>query len=458
MNSWFGNISVNLKLGLGFGLVLALTCILALTGWTSLGGLIDRSNWMSDITQLNAGLTKLRVVRLQYMLTNGDETAAQNVQTTLDSFVAQQTALLGSFKNPENVKMLKEQAATIAAYQTSLNKMRSAYRTGNSAREAMAANAETASKLIDAINIRVQQMPLSDQRFEQFLAITAAKEAFILARYEVRGYTANTNAETEQKAVSQLDAAIASLKSLNTHFAETQQDALRQLEAALSNYRSALQAYKAANTDAVQARKEMTDQGAAIVTLSDKLYQFQLDRRDAESAQARTLQLISTLLALLVGIIAAVVITRQITGPLRDTLKVVERIAGGDLSQDIKVTRRDELGVLQQGIARMGVTLRDLISGIRDGVTQIASAAEELSAVTEQTSAGVNSQKVETDQVATAMHEMTATVQEVARNAEEASKPQPPLTVKLAKVTKWSTKPSPRSSGWPAKWCAPLKR
>ena len=41
--------------------------------------------------------------------------------------------------------------------------------------------------------------------------------------------------------------------------------------------------------------------------------------------------------------------------------------------------------------------------------------------MTEQTSAGVNSQKVETDQVATAMHEMTATVQEVARNAEEAS-------------------------------------
>src|SRR3546814_7852250 len=96
-----------MKLGLGFGLVLVLTCVLALTSWTSLGGLIDRSNWMSDITKLNAGLTKLRVVRLQYMLTNGDETAAQNVQTTLDGFVAQQNALLSSFKSPENVKRLK---------------------------------------------------------------------------------------------------------------------------------------------------------------------------------------------------------------------------------------------------------------------------------------------------------------------------------------------------------------
>ncbi|NUT78215.1 methyl-accepting chemotaxis protein [Pseudomonas sp. C1C7] len=421
MNSWFGNISVNLKLGLGFGLVLALTCILALTGWTSLGSLIDRSNWMSDITQLNAGLTKLRVVRLQYMLANGDETIAQNVQNTLEGFSAQHQAVLTKFKSPENIKLLKEQGKVIDDYKTSLAKMRGAYRAANGARDVMLTNAEAANGLINDINSHVQKLPQSDQRFEQFQAITAAREAFVLARYEVRGYTATTNAETERKAIEQLDLAIASVKSLNVHFADVQPDALRQLETALGNYRSALQSYKAADSEVVQARKEMTDEGAAIVSLSEQLYQIQLDRRDAESARAQTMQLISTLLALLVGIIAAVVITRQITGPLRETLVVVDRIASGDLSHDIKVTRRDELGVLQQGIARMGVTLRDLISGIRDGVTQIASAAEELSAVTEQTSAGVNSQKVETDQVATAMHEMTATVQEVARNAEQAS-------------------------------------
>ncbi|SCZ04127.1 methyl-accepting chemotaxis protein [Pseudomonas sp. NFACC37-1] len=421
MNSWFGNISVNMKLGLGFGLVLVLTCLLALTSWTSLGGLIQRSNWMSDITQLNASLTKLRVSRLQYMLTNGDETAAQNVQTTLDGFVAQQNALLSSFKSPANVKLLKEQSAVIGAYQVSLNKMRSAYRAGNSARDVMGANADVAYKLIEDLDADVRQMALSDERFTQFQAITEAKQAFMLARYEVRGYTANSNADTERKAIAQLDAAIASLKPLNEHFSSSRQDELRQLENALTQYRSAVQAFKLATADVVQARKEMTDQGATIVALSEQLYQIQLDRRDAESAEARTLQLISTLLALLMGVIAAVIITRQITGPLRETLAVVERIASGDLSQNVIVTRRDELGVLQQGIARMGVTLRDLISGIRDGVTQIASAAEELSAVTEQTSAGVNSQKVETDQVATAMHEMTATVQEVARNAEEAS-------------------------------------
>ncbi|MBK5409573.1 methyl-accepting chemotaxis protein [Pseudomonas sp. TH34] len=421
MNSWFGNISVNMKLGLGFGLVLVLTSILALTGWTSLGGLIDRSNWMSDITQLNASLTKLRIVRLQYMLANGDEAVAQNVQTNLDSFVAQQQKLLDSFKSPDNLKLLNDQKAIITAYQQSLNKMREAYRNGNAARQVMGDKADIANTQIDALDSSVRQMPDSAERFAQFEAVTTAKEQFQLARYEVRGYTGNVNAETEARAAAQIEKAIDGLKGLHVAFGANQQSALTALETALGAYRSAVQNYKAANANIVSARAEMTTQGTDIVTISDKLYDIQLQRRDAESAQARSLQLISTLLALLVGIVAAVIITRQITRPLRETLAVVERIASGDLSHNIQVTRRDELGVLQQGIQRMGTTLRELISGIRDGVTQIAAAAEELSAVTEQTSAGVNSQKIETDQVATAMHEMTATVQEVARNAEQAS-------------------------------------
>ncbi|WKC49185.1 methyl-accepting chemotaxis protein [Pseudomonas veronii] len=422
MNSWFGNISVNLKLGLGFGLVLVLTSILALTGWTSLGGLIDRSNWMSDITQLNASLTKLRIVRLQYMLANGDESVAQNVQTSLDAFVAQQQTLLDSFKSPDNVKLLNEQKTVITAYQQSLNKMREAYRAGNAARQVMGDKADIANAQIDALDSSVQQTPDNPERFTQYQAVTHAKQEFQLARYEVRGYTGNVNADTEARAAAQIEKAITGLKGLGAAFGGSQQVALSALESALGAYRSAVQNYKAANANIVAARAEMTTQGADIVTISDKLYDIQLARRDAESAQARSLQLISTLLALLVGIVAALVITRQITRPIQETLAVVERIASGDLSHNIQVTRRDELGVLQQGIQRMGTTLRELISGIRDGVTQIASAAEELSAVTEQTSAGVNSQKIETDQVATAMHEMTATVQEVARNAEQASR------------------------------------
>ncbi|CAM3650096.1 methyl-accepting chemotaxis protein [Pseudomonas wadenswilerensis] len=421
MNSWFANISVNLKLGLGFGLVLLLTGLLALTGWNSLGSLINRSNWMSDITQLNSDLTNLRITRLQYMLTNGDDAAAGNVQVKLNAFSEQQQKLLKSFKSPENIKLLQDLGQTISEYQVSINKMRAGYKTSLAARDSMNQAAARAIELIEAINRDVLALPEGDaSRLEQFRTTTQAKEQLLLVRLAVRSYIADISSETEQLALRQLDTALAEIASLNRQL-PGEAARIKQFETAVMAYRDAVRQFRDATADIAVSRQEMTVQGADIVKTSDALYQIQLDRRDIESAQARTLQLTATLLALLVGVLAAVIITRQITRPLRETLAVVEKIAAGDLTHNLRVTRRDELGVLQQGIQRMGSTLRDLITGIRDGVTQIASAAEELSAVTEETSAGVNSQKVETDQVATAMHEMAATVQEVARNAEHAS-------------------------------------
>ncbi len=197
--------------------MLVLTSILALTGWTSLGGLIDRSNWMSDITQLNASLTKLRIVRLQYMLANGDEAVAQNVQTSLDAFVAQQQKLLDSFRAGKP-QLLNQQKSVITAYQQSLNKMREAYRNGKASRQVMGDKADSANAQIDALEASVKQMPDSAEHFAQFQAVADAKMHFQLARYEVRGYTGNVSPDTEARAAAQMDEAIASLKDLSAAF------------------------------------------------------------------------------------------------------------------------------------------------------------------------------------------------------------------------------------------------
>ncbi|MEN0106121.1 MAG: methyl-accepting chemotaxis protein [Pseudomonas sp.] len=193
---------------------------------------------------------------------------------------------------------------------------------------------------------------------------------------------------------------------------------LKQAADASSQFRQALSQLGQGNAS---AKATLDAQIAQIFDACSKLTISQNGKRDAEEREAKTILLVASLVAIVLGLIAAVFITRQIVGPLKTVLRRVERIASGDLSHDIETRRGDELGQLQTSMQNMTLGLRDLIGGIRDGVTQIASAAEQLSAVTEQTSSGVNSQKVETDQVATAMHEMTATVQEVARNAEEAS-------------------------------------
>ncbi|MFB4394358.1 methyl-accepting chemotaxis protein [Pseudomonas sp. LS_2] len=421
MSNWFANISVKRKLTLGFGLVLLLTGMLALTGWNSVGSLINRSNHMAAITQFNDHLNDLTTARLQYMLTDGDEAAASNVQAKLDAFSGEQKALLTILTQPENLAVLREQMRYTELYQASLNKMRQGYQATFAAYAAMNAAANTATDELDNIANHVLGSAMRDSnRLEQYQLVVRPLRQLAQARLDVQRYTVELTSATEQAAMQQLDRITPRIEALKRQLPE-QSARTQAFESAMQNFRQSLANLREARALVAVARQEMIDEQTEITQRNDQLYQFQLAERDSESAQARSLQIIATILALLFGVLAALLITRQITRPLRETLEVVEKIASGDLTQGLRVTRRDEMGTLQQGIAHMGTTLRELISGIRDGVSQIASAAEELSSVTEKTSAGANTQKVETDQVATAMHEMAATVQEVARNAEQAS-------------------------------------
>ncbi|KPB60061.1 Methyl-accepting chemotaxis protein [Pseudomonas amygdali pv. myricae] len=133
---------------------------------------------------------------------------------------------------------------------------------------------------------------------------------------------------------------------------------------------------------------------------------------------------------LVVGLIAGVVIltvglalllTKSITSPINDALSVAERIAASDLSKEVLVSGTDEAERLLKALAQMQANLRNTIMQISDSSTQLASASEEMTAVTEESSRGLVSQNDEVNQAATAVTEMSAAVDEVARNAESAS-------------------------------------
>ncbi|MBV7564798.1 methyl-accepting chemotaxis protein [Pseudomonas sp. sia0905] len=422
MNTWFGNISVTRKLALGFGLVLLLTMALAFVGWTSLGKVVERSERMTDVNELTHTLTDLRVARLQYLLSNGSATEADKVQQHIRTLSQLQQAIRPKFRSPENVRLINEQIELIDQYQKAYDKTNAVYASANKTRAEMIEVAERALELVDKVREEVLRSAAADAAsLARYQAVARTKDDLQTLRYRMLSYTADTNEQTERALNQQIEGTDQGLESLTSAFSGDYRDLIQQLESAVGSYRALLDSYRTAVAERAQLRDAMTEQVLEIVKGSDALLAMQVKLRDSDSAFATQMMTAATLLALLVGIVAAWLITRQITRPLQETLEAVERITSGDLTQTLQVTRRDELGVLQQGIARMGSTLRDLIGSIRDGVTQIASAAEQLSAVTEQTSAGVNSQKVETDQVATAMQEMSATVQEVARSAADAS-------------------------------------
>ena len=129
--------------------------------------------------------------------------------------------------------------------------------------------------------------------------------------------------------------------------------------------------------------------------------------------------LIVLVIAMTAGL--AFLLTRSITSPIGDALSVAERIANSDLSKEVSVHGTDEAGRLLKALAQMQTNLRNTILQISDSSAQLAAASEEMTAVTEQSSRGLVSQNDEVNQAATAVTEMSAAVDEVARNAESAA-------------------------------------
>ncbi|MDR9876070.1 methyl-accepting chemotaxis protein [Pseudomonas allii] len=141
--------------------------------------------------------------------------------------------------------------------------------------------------------------------------------------------------------------------------------------------------------------------------------------KEAEDQYNMAFNLVVSLLvvATLLTLLFAWLLTRSITLPISQALEAAEEVAEGNLTRPIKVDGNDEAGRLLAAMAKMQDKLRDTLQRIAGSATQLASAAEELNAVTDESARGLTQQNNEIEQAATAVNEMTSAVEEVARNA-----------------------------------------
>ena len=160
--------------------------------------------------------------------------------------------------------------------------------------------------------------------------------------------------------------------------------------------------------------------GAQLAELGD-IYSKGIAQEGTESAQAyaHSQQVVAgvILLAALITVALAWLLTRSIVGPLKEAVQAARHVADGDLTQGIQVEGRDEVSQLQASLAQMQQRLRETLAAISGSSTQLAAAAEELNAVTDEAGRGLQQQNDEIEQAATAVNEMSAAVDEVARNA-----------------------------------------
>ncbi len=167
---------------------------------------------------------------------------------------------------------------------------------------------------------------------------------------------------------------------------------------------------------------------AAVQDFSGKplgVLEVAMDRSHYADALAdmRNTALIVAGIAIALGLLVAALVARGIVRPIRVAVDAMRDIAAGegDLTRRLEERGRNEVAELGQAFNQFAEKVRRLVSEVAGSTSQVAAAAEEMSAITDEFNRDVAQQRHEIEQVGTAMNEMTATVQDVARNAAQAA-------------------------------------
>ena len=167
---------------------------------------------------------------------------------------------------------------------------------------------------------------------------------------------------------------------------------------------------------------------AAVQDFSGKplgVLEVAMDRSHYADALAdmRNTALIVAGIAIALGLLVAALVARGIVRPIRVAVDAMRDIAAGegDLTRRLEERGRNEVAELGQAFNQFAEKVRRLVSEVAGSTSQVAAAAEEMSAITDEFNRDVAQQRHEIELVATAMNEMTATVQDMARNAAQAA-------------------------------------
>lgn len=425
------NLSVRKKLLGGFSITLIITLIISVLSYQALNSLVNRFELVNKVSQINTMVSDARIQEKNFALRN-DQAAAESARRYIDDILQLSAQAAEGFATQQSRNQLNQLEDSANNYQLQLTHYIAQAGVNQETQNQMEIAARSAVKTLNELqqqlsNQAVEQIRTTgDQRSFEALQLSRlasdAAQIMLSVRRDEKNFVLHQQQQDAAAVNTQIDALSRQLGRLTNSLTDSVlKQRLSETQQQVNNYQAQFEQYKTSVTQASQTERQMTEHARNTVNQATDATNRQLVRLTEEANKLEIIIIAATATAIIVGLLAAILITQMIVSPLQRVVAVAEKIAGGDITEDLPTNRNDEPGQLMQAMQKMSVSLRSLINNLTSGIAQLATATEEMAAISEQNSAGVNQQKQETEQVATAMNEMTATVQDVARSAEDAS-------------------------------------
>ena len=418
------NLGMARKLGLGFALVLLLTLAVAAIGVFALYSVGQRFDGLRQMTQFNTDLLRLRQLEQGFALRSDTEDAE-----------ALRTGLQGLIERARGVAQLSASEADLTAYGQAFDTFVEAVQAKELALDMASWSVSSVANNLDVLQagladdgsytLKQSQGQQGGEFLEQAAQVAQVSRLMLQAMDEARVRLEQGRKGEEavnQGRIAQTVEAASLVEQLKTSVSDSgYQSVLGEVAGHIASFGEKLNEYTDLLAQEQGLKAQLQARADQVTARVDQAYSNQQQAMQGELKRNALAIVLATALALLAGVVAAWLITRAVVGPLKRVINRAQRIAAGDLGMQAEAPRGDEVGQLLQAMQQMAAGLSGMVSGLQQGIEQLAGSAQSLSSVTEQTNREVGSQKEETEQVATAMQQMTATVHDVARNAEEAA-------------------------------------
>lgn len=160
---------------------------------------------------------------------------------------------------------------------------------------------------------------------------------------------------------------------------------------------------------------------AAEQTASAGMEQTQdiADRAVTSLASASSVMIGGLIGAIILGILIATFLTRAITRPITMGVDFAKRMAEGDFTKKLDIHQRDEVGLLAASLNEMVDRLREVVSEVQSATDNVASGSEELSASAQSLSQGATEQAASVEEISSSVEQMTSNIRQNADNAQQ---------------------------------------
>ncbi|MBC15599.1 MAG: hypothetical protein CL942_00965 [Desulfovibrio sp.] len=414
----YENLPMSAKLGLGFGFVVVVFVIalgsyaVTLSSTQNAYGRLVNNTAAIRATAKNIDIHMLESRRSEKdFILRGDMKYPERVDKLVESIreESQQLAALEKMAgNEEGVKNAGEIAQYIGQYHTAFGNVVAMWqRRGLTHEEGLQGSFRES---VGDLEVMLEDI---DKAVQNDTSSTAIAEMLMLRRHE-KDYLLRQDQKYIQRVDDQIEVLLAAMERLPISTGE-----LDQLRQYVDRYKKAFHALvdeDAKIAQGVASLREAVHKVEPIVEQVVKRANERMDVVEAEVLEAAAVDNIRSMsiagFAVLVAIVLTVVITRLVTGPLNQGVRMASEVAEGELTTRMEMDRSDEIGRIIQALARMSQRLREVIGTIQEATASVASGSEEVSASSENLSQSVSEQAAVVEEVSSSLTQFASNIKQ----------------------------------------------